>query len=198
MAPPAVNDIVRITARMSLQGQEVVNVHHFRVFATTAVSNAAFMTEVAAYLNSVYGNLDNEQADDLVYVDVQGQNITQNEIMPTTAWPSLTTGQGVENPLPNTVAFNVFFQTLRPKTRCTCFIPGFGVDDIAADGSIVASVRALLAQFGADLVGNQGTPNVTLTKGAYNRPLDRFTPVTAAVVPLRARTQRRRRPGVGI
>lgn len=195
--PVAINDIVRITAVVSMFGQEFVNVHFFKTIANGSVDDTAFMAAVQSMLAAVYANVQNDQSDEVRYERIEGQNITQDQLLPQTNWVGNPTGNKIEDPLPLQTSMNVFWPTLRPRTRCTSYLPGMTEAANNTEGEWGAVAIANAQQYGDDLVGNITFGGVTILKGAYNVALDRFTDLVNAVVPLDARTQRRRRRGVG-
>lgn len=196
--PVGVNDIVRIAAVVSMQAQEFLNVHHFKVLANATVDDAAFMVSTQLVLASIYADPQNDQSTQLRYERIEGQNITQNELLPTTNWAGNPTGNDVNHPLPLQTSANVFWPTITPKVRCTAYLPGYTETANGPNATWSASSVANMQLFGDALVGDIVGAGITLRKGAYNLTLDRFTELIGAFVPPDARTQRRRRPGVGI
>lgn len=198
MAPIAVGDIIRVTARMRLlTSDDVVNTYHMRVQVNTTVDDDAFMVEVAADIDALYQGLNVDISTQLTYIDIDAQNITQNELLPGKPWPVLIQGGDAGNLLPTQTCAYVFFRTLRPKTRAAVYIPGYTESSNGSLGEIGPSAGPVLQAFANLLEAGFSGPNFTAEYGAYNRPLDRFTPVDQGIVPLRWRTQRRRRIGVG-
>jgi len=198
MAPIAPLDILRVTARMQVFGSEdLVNTFHIRVDTNTTVSDDAFMTELAASVDAAYQILNVEISTKVSYVDIDAQNITQNELLPGKPWPVLVNGAKAVTILPPRVSAFAFFRTLRPKTRCGVYLGGFTENANTTDGLILAAVATIISNFqNAVLVGFSGA-NFTSTYGAYNKPVNRFTPVDQAVNPTSWATQRRRKPGIG-
>lgn len=193
----AVNDIIRISAFVDMFGQEFVNVHHFKTLANGSVDDTAFMAAVQSILAAVYANVQNDQSDELQYQRIEGQNLTQDVLLPQTNWVGNPTGNQVDNPLPLQTSLNVFWPTLRPKTRCTSYIPGMTELANNTTGEWAAGALVNAQAYGDDLVGNLAFGGVTIIKGAFNATAVRFTDILTAVVPKDARTQRRRRRGVG-
>jgi len=198
MAPVAVGDIIRVTARMQIQNlDDLVNVFHYKVVTNSTLSDDAFMIEVAADLDASYQIINPEISSLVTYVDIDGQNVTQNELLPAKPWPVLVNGADIGALLPQQVAACVFYRTLTPKIRASKFLGGYTENSNNAVGAIDAAAITNLTTYGVDALVGINQPNVVATYGAYNKPLDRFTPVVQSVVPAVWRTQRRRRPGVG-
>lgn len=193
----SVSDVVRITAVMSMLGQEFVNVHHFIVVANGTANDTLFMSTLQTIIAVAYAHVQNEQSDELVYERIEGQNLTADELLPTTNWSGNPNGDDALDPLPTQVSANVYWPTITPRVRCTSYIPGMGEAANGPDSKWDAAAIANLQLYGDEFVGNMTSGSVTIRKGAYNAPLARYTELIAAVVPVYSRTQRRRRVGVG-
>lgn len=193
-----VNDIIRVAAVVTVLGQEFVNVHHLKVLSNTTANDAAAMAELVATLGTVYNNIQPDQSDTLQYLRIEGQNITQDEVLPTTAWPGLPFGGEVLPILPTQVAPYVYWPTARLRTRASSYLPGYTEGSNTTGGQWDLGTIANLQLFGDALVPAIASANLTTQKGAYNRALDRYIPLSSAVVQPRSRTQRRRRVGVGV
>lgn len=192
-----VNDILRITAVVSLFNQEYVNVHHFKTLANGSADDTAFMAALQSILAAVYANVQNDQSDELRYERIEGQNLTQDILLPQTNWVGNPLGNQVDGVLPLQTTLNVFWPTLRPRTRCTSYLPGLTEISNTPQGEWGAVAIANAQLYGDELIGNLAFAGITVIKGAFNVAAVRFTEILTAVVPTDARTQRRRRRGVG-
>ena len=193
-----IDDILRITCNFRFDAlDEYVNVYHFEWAGVDGLSDDLAMDQVAADLDAGYDEVNDDVSDKVAFVDIQGQNITKNTLLPTKTWPTMTIGLATGDVLPTQVAANVYFRTQRPLTRASKFLPPYTQDATNPTGGLTTVALARVQSFG-DLAVLGFTVVVNhLTYGAYNAALERFTPVTAAVVPTKYRTQRRRRVGVG-
>lgn len=193
----SVGDFVRITAKMRLFGtDDVQNVFTYRVDRNDTADDAGFMVAAAVHMDAAYTLINARITDFLAYVSVDGQNISKNELLPETSWPILTAGTNANDLLPTQVAACVFWPTTTPKVRTSTFFGGFCVNSNVVDASISASAVADLVLIGAALK-TMATANVDAVKGSFNPVPLLFTPAGDASVPVRWRTQRRRRLGVG-
>ena len=198
MAPVAVGDIIRVVARFRLLDTDImVNTFHMKVLSNTTVDDNAFMDQLALDIDAKYQIVNVDISDELDYLDIDAQNITQNELLTGKPWPVLVSGADVGALLPTQTCAYIFFRTLRPKTRAAIYLPAYTEDSNDANGAIVAPARTQLSLMTSALEGGFNGVGFSADYGAYNRPLDRFTPVDQGVVPVRWRTQRRRRIGVG-
>lgn len=197
LMPVAVGDIVRITARMLLDGvSDVVNVFHFDVAVQLAVDDDAFMVDVAAELDLLYITINGHMSARVSYTTIDGQNITKNELLPSKPWPSLTVGGAGSDMLPEPVSACVFHRTLTPRVRAAKFLPPFTIGSNIG-GALTALAVTAVTGFGAILTSGMATPLIQIDYIAFNRILGTGTPITQHIVPSRFRTQRRRRLGVG-
>jgi hypothetical protein len=196
MSPPAVNDIIRATVVSTFLNQEIINVFHWKVLATSAASDLVFAQELEAYMESVLNDSLAQLSDEYSWLEIRFQNLTQDVVMPTVPWVGSADGTDISDPLPPQCAANVYWPTTRPRTRATKYFAGYTINALETDGTWTNGVKTVLQGMG-DALKQGGTATITVQLGAYNQPLDRFTPVSFAIVPNRARTQRRRRPGVG-
>lgn len=197
MGSIAADDIIRITARMLLDGvHDIVSVFHFKALNTNSGTDSDYMDGVATEMDVLYTFLNSEFSNRLSYVNIEGINVTAARLMPAKSWPVLTVGGSAGSMLPEEVAGCVFFRTLRPKTRASKFIGLF--TELSNDGgALEASTVLALQTYGNRLVSGFASDASVAEYGAYNTLLDRFTVVDAAIVPSRWRTQKRRRIGVG-
>lgn len=193
-----VGDILRISAVVSYQAQEFVNVHHFKTIANATADDTAFMVALQAVLAPTYALAQNWQSDELRYERLEGQNVSQSILLPTVNWVGNPNGDQISDPLPAQVTANVYWPTLRPRTRCTVYLPGFTTFTLDSLGKWDAPMITDLQSFGTAFLSDATLGGMTVRKGAYNLEFDRFTELNAAVVPADSRTQRRRRLGVGI
>lgn len=191
-------DIVRITARMLRGGiDDVVNVYHFRNDTVAPVTDAAFMADMANFLDLRYQAINADIPGNISYTNIEGINVTQNLLLPAVAWPTLVNGVAPGEALPQQVSPCVYWRTLRPKTRASKFLPAYNEAANTGQGVLSAIAVTALQLYGDAFVGVIVQGGLTLAFGAYNKPLNRFTPVVAAVVAPIFRTQKRRRQGVG-
>ncbi len=197
MGSIAVGDVIRLTARMKLDGvHDVVAVYHHKALSTNSGTDDDFMVGAAVAVDAAHTFINSDLTNRLSYINIEGINVTAARLLPAKPWPVLTVGGTAGDMLPEEVAGCVFFRTLRPKTRASKFIGGY--TELSNDGGAVqAGAVAGLQLYGNDLVSGFASDGAVMEYGAFNQPLNRFTLVNAAIVPSRFRTQRRRRFNVG-
>lgn len=192
-----VGDVVRITARMLLDGvDDIINVYHFVVDTNTTANDEAFMVEVAARMDALYTLINSRVSDRVTYISVEGFNVSQIVLLPPASWPVLTAGGTAGVMLPEMVTACAFHRTTTPKVRASKFLPPT-TEESNDGGALGVAYKALVQLFADFLLAAIVGPNINLDYIAFNRTLETFVRVASAVVPARFRTQRRRRIGVG-
>lgn len=192
-----IGDVIRVTANFLLNAVDpYVNTFHFEWIGLGGISDDAAMDEIAISIDAAYILINAELSNKLDYVDIQGQNITQNVLLPTKLWPTLVDGLSASGLLPPQTCGYVFYRTTRPKTRASVYLPGFVEDASDIQGAPDPDAIIAMQAFGDFVKDGLQVVLLNLKYGAYNRPLDRFTEVNAAVVSSKWRTQRRRVRGV--
>lgn len=197
MADVAVGDIVRINVNMDYRSQNYENVHHFKVIDNNTSDDSEFMVQTEAILEAIYNDLFFMQSVLLTMLGIEGQNITEDIILPAKPWVGSAVGIDTDDPLPAQVQGYVFWPTKRPKTRSSLFIPAITEGRNNTLGNWSSAAVTAMQDFADVLLLDIASADVTLRKGAYNRPLDRFTELATARVTADSRTLRNRRIGVG-
>lgn len=193
----AVGDIVRIIPKMKWFGtDDVVNVLTYRVDVNTEVDDAAFMAALVGRVDIAYSFMTGQQSTSFTYESVDGINITKNELLPNTPWPVLTAGTSGTSIVPQQLAACAFWPTITPKVRTSAFFGGYVTFTIDPLGEITAVLRGFVNSAALEL-RRLITAGVDLQKGSLNPLTSVFTEAGVPQVPLRWRTQRRRRIGVG-
>lgn len=192
-----IGDVVRITARMLLDGaSDVVNVFHFVVDANTSLDDTAFMADVAVSMDALYTGINNRVSDRISYSSVQGFNVTQGVLLPDTAWPILVAGADVGDMLPEMSTACCFHRTVVPRVRASKFLPP-ATETSNTGGALEVVYKGLVTTFANFLLLGLVGVTTDLQYVAFNVLLTTFTRVVSAQVPARWRTQKRRRIGVG-
>ncbi len=194
----AVGDILRITAVLQWAAQDFFsNQFYFQLSVQNEPTDTLMMDKIAIAIDEAYGLVNLKISNSVNYIRIEGQNVTQDVLLPTKSWPILTTGGSGSEALPTQCAALVYYKTLRPRTRAGQYLPPMTEGSNGTGGVIDAPTVTVLQAFGNYLVSGILELSVEALLGAYNPALLRFTPVIAALVPTRWRTQRRRRIGVG-
>ena len=194
----SVGDFVQIVAKMKMLGTEdVLNIYTYRVDVNTSLDDDDFMVRVAGLIDNAYSFIVSDLSTVLTFDSVDGTNISKSELLPAKAWPTLVAGLDTFSPLPTQVAACVFWRTTTPKVRTSAFIGGYASDQNTPTAEVAPTAQAALLSFGNEIRDGITDAAITLVKGSFNPVKVLFTEAGQTVVPVRWRTQRRRRVGVG-
>lgn len=196
---PDVADLLRVDARMQIEGQTVMNVYY--AAPLVFVSNADSLNDIASQLDTMHSVLNGRIVNNLGYVDITVTNMTTGVAIGTTPWPVLVNGNAsLQTALPLGVAGLVTMNTLSANRRGRKFICGLHTGNIQDDGLFdVGTVNALIT-YGTFLVGNWAGP---VSGALYRWVVPRtgtllFASIESITVQNVPSYQRRRKPGVGI
>lgn len=193
----AIGDIVRIVPRLRWAAvADVSNVFHFTVLLQDEPNDTDFMVEVALLIDPLFGTLAPHQTTNLIAVNIEGKNVTQDLLLPTTVWPAYTGGD-VAGPAnaPQTAPFS-YFPTIKPRTQGRIYWPV--VSDVAStNGNLSATAFDDHEAVADALLLPLATASVILAYIVFNREFGTWVIPSTAVTAPTLRTQRRRRPGVG-
>lgn len=199
-------EVFRAAARViGPQGQDIVNVFHFKAFLATPMDDSAFALALRTAVKNVYATLNTAQANDYVPADIKvdcvamvGGKETVVRSLGTSAWPSGYEPSVGGAPLAPQNAALVKFATLGVRTLAKKFIPGFTVSALDANGAPTAAVLAALADW-ADYVVN----DIVFSTGngvhavVWGKRAAAWLDLLGAVVDAVWSTQRRRKVGYG-
>lgn len=195
--PVALNEILRVTAKMSWGLQDIQNTYHIRVDSASADSDATILGYIATELDNDYTNFAAALHTGLSFDTISCYNLTAERFMGEVAWPVLTAGTEGNDPLPAQVAPLVRFATAVLGSQGRKFLGVITTASLDADGTITSSLSNGMTLYAAALLNGVGGGAFSGSFGNYNSTLDRFTVWTTAFVNQYCCTQRRRRPGVG-
>lgn len=192
-----IGDVIRVTAKMSWNQQDIQNVYHIQMQATTSESNMSIMTDIADDLEDAYGYLYAAMHDEMTFDSISFYNLTADEFMAEIEWPTLTTGTESTDPLPMQCAALVRFGTDVLGSQGRKFIGVLTEANLDPDGTISAGLATAMGNFAAQLLNGITGVDWSATYVNWNETLSRVATWASAFVNLYFCTQRRRRPGVG-
>ena len=97
MGSIAVGDVIRLTARMLIDGvHDVVSVYHHKALSTNVGTDDDFMVGAALFLDTAHSLLNPGLTTRLTYVNIEGINVTANRLLPSKDWPTLIGGVEVQ------------------------------------------------------------------------------------------------------
>jgi hypothetical protein len=175
---------------------DIVNVFHADMIGVDDGDEQGVFDAIAGHLNQAYSILVSSLPDVVTFADITMQNLSQNILMGSASWPSLTVGSGATDAMPPQIANLVVFPTLIPRSQGRKYLPCF-TEALYVDGAITAGGISLLNQWGLEFVGQQDTTFHSFQFGNYSESPAHFYSWTSRKVIPAARTQRRRTIGFG-
>lgn len=197
--PPTINDVIRVVAKLSQAGNDIQNVFHVKVNGTTPPgTNALLLGGIAAFLDDAYTNIATRIANNVTFDSIWAHNMTKDEYVGETDWPTLTAGGGGTEPMmPPQTAPLVLFRTSEPKSLGKKFLPVMSSLQLEDDGSIVATGLTQIALFAADVLAGYSAGTWQLQAGNFRPVTGAFLGYLSSAVRDLFATQRRRYTGRG-
>jgi len=190
-------DKIRVSARMSFSGAgDIVNVFHVDMVDAADGDEDSIFDSIADWIDQTYGIMVGSLPDDLSFVDITMQNLSQNLLMGSKGWPNQVTGGGGTDAMPPQIANLVVFPTLVPRSQGRKYFPGF-TEALYVNGAITAGGISLLEAVGSPFVGVVTNLGYSYQFGNYSELPAHFYSWTSYKVIPAARTQRRRTLGFG-
>lgn len=191
------NDILRVTAEMSIGVNDVQNVFHYQYVAVADVTDALALLDSAVIMETLYDIILSDIGDALTFDQVRVKNVTQNTLLGSTPFPVLIAGTELGAPLPLPDAALITYPTAVPRTRGGTYFGGFTEIANVEQGNIASATVTRLLAVGVRALQEQNIAGRLYQFVLINRLLGTVIPLTSAIVHPIFRTQRRRRPGVG-
>lgn len=193
----AVGDVVRVQARMLRNGVDAVqNVYHVQHDNGSPVVDATWVSDVSALIDAAMLGMAFVFNVNITPLDLLFLNITQDVTLPDGAWTTFAGGIDGAGALSPQVSAEVFWRTGAARVIARKFLPPL-TETYAADGKWTAAALAALATFAGSLIGSILISQGNVSFGTYRKLGAIFNAVASGFVPIDARTQRRRRTGVG-
>lgn len=200
------SEVLRVSVRFSdTQGNDHVNVFHFRALNTITDPDSTVLAAIAAWADATYSymatnisNLVNEVDIKVDVVDFVGGVLTVVRNLGLTGWSMSTAPSAASDPMPPGVAALCKLLTGLGKVYGRKFI-GMITENSGANGIISTSFQAQIANFAANFIA--GITGVLtggdLQAGVMSQKYTAFIPVTSYDVSDTIAYQRRRRQGTG-
>ena len=192
------NDVVRATAEMDVNGNALQNVYHFRSTNLATIGDSQALLDMGVIMDTLYTFIIGQMSTVANFNQVRAQNVTQSVLLGTTPFPVIIAGTNVADVLPQQAAAIITYPTAKPLTRGSAFYGGMTEGANGTFGSINAGTLAALANVGVFMLAEIILGPNSWRSVVFNTLLKTFVIPTAASIPSVMRTQRRRRPGVGI
>ncbi len=191
------NDVIRSACIMGgLGSDQYVNVFFTKYESAAIFDDQQISDDIALFLEGIYDELDAFISDQVTFTRVTNQNVTKDELMPDSVFPTLTTGAATDDVLPPQTAALLVGRTLRPRVQRRMYIPGI-TEFFNNDGNLTAGLKTAVLAAGAFFIGSQ-TINTRLYRSVVlNQATMLETLISSVFVVDDFRTQRRRTLGRG-
>ncbi len=193
----AQNDVLRVTAEMTVNGHDVQNVYHYRSTNVPGIGDTKALADCAAIMEDLYQKLDAQISTGLSFDTVRVQNITQDVLLGALPFPLLTAGADAAVLLPEPVSALITYPTAQSRVRGGAYYGGFTEDQNTASGTIGATLLTQLAAVVVDQLVESVFGADSYRYIVFNAVLNTFVLPVSGIVHSVWRTQRRRRTGVG-
>lgn len=194
----AVGDILRVTAAMTVSGNDLQNVYHFKAAGTGTSTDEDVVDAVALELDTAYTYIEDALSSGVIFETIDVYNVTQMDIVGSVDWPTLTVGGGgIAESTAFQLAAVVRFLTATAKSQGRKFIGLLIKDNIGDAGRMDALLETVLGLFAATLLTGWLSDDLVFAPGNWNPTLVRFAYWTEAIVNEYLGTQRRRKGGIG-
>lgn len=191
------NDVLRVTAKMSQAGSDIQNVYHWKAKGTGSDTDLNVMNAIALRLDISYTTIDGLLTTGLTYDQIDFFNMTQDVVMGTLDWPVLVAGSLVAEALPLQTSALLLFGTLIPKSQGRKFLPPMAEIASGNAGDLDAATTTACINFIAAILSTVIVGTLQFDAGNYDHLLVRFAQWFSGKVGTYMRTQRRRVVGVG-
>lgn len=199
-------EIFRIVPRLyGPEGQDAVNVWHFRADFGTAMPDSVFANAVCDALKNCYSTLNDVLSTQWTPADIKIDCVTMVggvetvvRALGTYAWPSGFDPADAHVTCPPQVAALVKFATAGVRTLGRKFLPAMSVYYIANPGVLNSTALAAIVSWADDLVSgfSLGT-GLSLYPVVWGKRAGAWLQLLSAVADAALSTQRRRKAGVG-
>ena len=193
----SIGDVIRVTAKLSWNQEDIQNVYHVRSNSATTDSDTIVLGEIADDLEDAYGYIIAAMHDEMTFDSISAYNVTADRFMGEISWPTLTAGTEGNDPLPMQNSGLVRFATDVLGSQGRKYLGVFTTASLDADGTLSSTLVTALGNFGAQLINGISGASWSGEYGNWNETLARFATWAEAFVNIYYCTQRRRRPGVG-
>jgi len=157
-------DVIEAAARMEYNAvEDVVNVFQFQQYTPTPVTDANTIQDIQDILDTIYGFLTGIITVIQVARDIRITNKTQNYVLGTVSWGSVTGGTATGDALPPGVAGLINFRTTTAKVNPRKYIGGLTEANCAATGLLTVAATTALDNAGAWLAAG----GIIATYGSY-------------------------------
>jgi len=191
-------DVIEAAARWEYNAvEDVVNVFQFQKTDAGDISDSNTIDDILDLVEAVYTLLLGIITTIQVARDIRISNVSQNYVLSTEPWPSITAGTGTGDPLPPGVAGLVNFRTTVAKVNPRKYFGALTEANNAATGLITVAGTTALSNAGALLLTSMLGTYASWEYGYLSPKTSNFEQVQSYSVTNVPAYQRRRKQGRG-
>jgi len=191
------NDIIRVTAKMSYGEDDVQNVFHYKCAESGGVDESTFMTAVRDELDAAYVLMEDFIADGISADSVEAWNLTQESWVGEITWSNFTGGQGLGAKMPPSTCPLITFTTGVLGSQGRKYMPFTTEDYNDLNGNPNASIKTAMGLFAAAILNGFQASGIDFIPGNWRKATSTFIPWVTAIIRGYYGIQRRRRVGAG-
>ena len=190
--PVQEDDVLRVTAKMSLENKDVQNVYHYQLTNDGPFTNAEVFNALQADVSFAYAELRDEISNLFSFDTIEVWNVTQDAPIDEDLWQGFFVGLSNSSRLPRQVCGMVLFNTATARSQGRKFLGGVVEDASNAEGDPDAAMQLAMLSYSAVLLNGATVGGGLLVPGNYRALPERFAAWTSAIVLDTWKTQRRR------
>jgi hypothetical protein len=193
------DDVLRVTAKMTLHSGDIQNVYHLQNQGSAAIPDETALSGLAQYIDSAHEELQTLIASGLTFDSIDVYNLTQDYLIGNTPWTTLEIGGdgGASDVYTPQGAALVKFLTNTARSQGRKYIGGLTEANIGGVGFLIPTAVVKLLNYASEILLPPVLSGQQMEIGNWNEVLSRFVGWTAGQVAAQLGTQRRRRTGVG-
>lgn len=191
-------DIIEAAARAEINGSDdIVNSYQFRFEEETELSDGNTVNDIIKVLELIYVIVEALQSTFVLYKDIRITNKTQQQLLGTVAWDTVSQGTAVGDAIPPGVAALINFSTTISRVMPRKYFGGFTVANLDQDGTWDTALVAEMVDIGDILLAPITVQNRVWQYGYLSPKTLAFEIPVSAVTNDVGAYQRRRKPGRG-
>lgn len=193
-----IGDVLEASARMEFQGvDDQVNVYQFVLGTPGPISDEDGVEDILDLIEAIYTLWKVAMSTLTLFRDIRIRNVTQDEVLGTFPWPTLTAGEAAADCIPPGNCGLINFHTPIPRVTPRKYMGSLVTTQMEADGSLGAAIVTRLSDIATLLLDVWVGTSGDWLYGYFSPKTSTFVfPQSATVSDITA-YQRRRKQGRG-
>lgn len=191
------DDVLRVTAEMSIDGADIQNVLHFRSTNAPIIGDSEALGDIADIMDAIYTLVQSRITEQQDFDQIRVQNVTTDILLGSALWPVINAGTATGDRLPDQSAALVTLPTALSRVRGGVYLGVFSDTTTGSGSDLNAATLTAVTNFAAELLVEHVFGTSSYRYVVFNALLNTFALPVSAIAHSIWRTQRRRRQGVG-